>query len=108
MPATCQELAQKRRRRHELFEVVQYEQQLPLAQPGLQHVEYPRIVRLLQRQPVRDGRAEQRGITDGAQIDENDPIRKGGRLLRRHRHGQPGLAHAAGAGERDQAHRWVP
>lgn len=87
-----------------MLQVIQHEQQAPVAEAGHQAVDDHFAAGLRYAQNVRDGVEDQTGIGQGRQINEDDAVGE-----RRERHGgevegETRLADATGSGQREQAH----
>src|SRR5579864_5136094 len=99
-----QQLEQEWRRLHHLFEVVQDEQQVLVLQCCFQVLEWRAGATALEAKGLHDSRKDQPGIGNGSQRDETDSIEEDIPHLCCHLERQARLAHAAGAGERQQTH----
>ena len=86
----------------QVLEVIQDEQELPLAQLTDQVVHQRPVSGILQADALGDRRWHQSWIPHRRQRDEIHPVRVIAGHLRRQRDAQPGLAAAAGPGQRDQ------
>ena len=89
---------------HDLLEVVQQNQQAPVAQIGHQRLQQRLLPAFLEAKRLRKRRDDQFRVADGRQVDEADAVREvvaqlGCRLQREAR-----LARAAGSRQRQQPH----
>ncbi len=91
------------RGRHDVLEVVEDEQHLPLAQIIGQAVAQGTAAHLAQTQRLGDGGDDETRLAEGVEGHEPDPVRERIGHLGRDLDGQPGLANPAGAGEGQQA-----
>ena len=94
--------AQPGGRADHMLAVVQHQQQLLPGQHPRQHIghRYPRLVRHPQRR--RHHRGNQRRVSHRRQLRQPRPVREPPRHIPGHLTGQPGLPHAARAGDRHQ------
>ena len=99
-----EELDDAHRCRRDLLEVVEHQEDVPIAQLLLERVERP----CLAGQGDADGAGHGgEGVVDlplGAQVDEEDPVGEVRDLVERGPDREPRLAGAAGTGERDEPH----
>jgi hypothetical protein len=91
-----------RRARQQVLEVVQHDQDLPLAQLAHQVLHQRPVPGVLQPDVLGDRRRHQPRIPDRRQRDEIDAVRVVVGHRRGHGDAQPGLAAAARPGQRDQ------
>jgi hypothetical protein len=87
---------------HHVLEVVEHEQLARFAQERGDPVRERLMARLAHAQGLGEGRSDEGGIRNGRERDERHAVREGRRDLGGDREREPGLAHPAGAGERDQ------
>ena len=102
--ASASRVAERRRRGQHLLEVVEHEQELLVAQVLDQRLERALARLLAQAERLRDRRHDELRLADRRELDEGRAVREplahaGGELER-----EPGLAGAAGADQRQQAH----
>ena len=87
-----------------MLDVVEHQQQLPLAE----RLSQPRTRRIVapvgEAERRGDGREDHGGIAQRRQVHEGHAVGEGGRHPFGRRDGQPGLAHAAGAAEGQQSY----
>ena len=97
------QLAEGRGGGHHLLEVIEDEQQLPVAQGILEGLQERPPAQLVEAEGLADGRQDEAGVLDGGQRDKADAVAEVVAQGRCHLQGQAGLADAAGAGEGEQA-----
>jgi hypothetical protein len=98
-----EELLERRARRRHLFEVVDHQQQLLVAEVVLHGLEDGAPGHLRDPHGPRHRRGNQGGIGHRRQVHEDHAVLELGEQLRGDLEGQPGLAGAPGAGEGEQA-----
>ena len=99
-----QQVRQRQRGRQHVLEVVQHQQQALGAEEVSQQRQGRPIAGAGEAQRRRQGGEHQRRIFERRQGDEDRAVAEGGEQARRRPEGQAGLAHAARAGEGEQAH----
>ena len=97
--AVREQLGQAGRGLGHLLEVVEHEQQLPLAQAALEHLEWRVITGTGDRHGANDGSVGALGLALGAQVDEEHAVLEAVDLLRRRLQREPGLAGPTRTGE---------
>ena len=90
-----------------LLEVVQQQQQVPLAQSGLHLLFWGECCNFPQAKCLGNGRHDAVGVADRGQRHEAGAIGKAGTQDACDLQSQARFAHAPGAGEGEQAHLWM-
>ena len=100
--AMLEQLGQAGRGVGHLFEVVEQEQQLPLAQAALEHLEWRVVAGTGDRHGADDGGVGAVRFALGAQVDEEHAVLEAVDLLRRRLQREPRFARPTRTGERHQ------
>ncbi len=102
--AGAEQVGDDRRRRDDLLEIVEEQQQALLAQRPREPIEERNVAALPDPEGLGDRGGDQGRVADRGEADEPHPIGEGRGDLGGHGLRQPGLAHPAGPGQRQQPH----
>src|SRR6266699_2934354 len=95
----------QRRCHHHLFIVIEHEQQVLLAEVGMQSLLHGLPYDFFEAERLRDGRQDEFRVADLGQGDKTDATRKVVEEFGCHLHSQARFADATGAGERRERYR---
>jgi hypothetical protein len=105
--ATVEEVGDPRRRRQHLLAVVEDDEALAGAEERGQGVVQESVAALADAQGLGDRRQHEVGVADPGEVDEDHPVGEAVGHGVGDRQGQAGLAHPAGADQRQEGDRLV-